>query len=74
MRVKTNYISVDKKSAISSYGETWVVGDRVEHQDKEAGDAEILAFEAVEDRNEVRVHTTKGYAHIDFLESSIKLQ
>lgn len=65
--IKTNYISVDKKSALSSYGETFLVGEKVKHDDEDAGEAAIMSFEVDESMNEVKVNTDKGYAHIDFI-------
>lgn len=62
-----NFISVDKKTAISSYGEYFSVGEVVRHEDSGVGEATILSFEADEPFNEVRVITDKGFAHIDFL-------
>lgn len=63
-----NFISVDKQTALSSYGEIFILGETVNHQDKDAGIAIITSFEPVIERNEIRVHTNKGYAHLDFLE------
>lgn len=62
-----NFISVDEKTVINSYGEVFTIGEIVKHDDDDAGDATILRFETVIDRNEIRVHTDKGYAHVDFL-------
>jgi len=64
---RQNFISVDKKMVINSYGEYFVVGEKVKHEDNEAGEATILSFEPNEGKNEIRVNTNKGYAHIDFL-------
>ena len=66
-----NFISTDKKVAINSYGECFVVGEMVAHQDSDVGQAIITSFEVNEIMNEVKVNTDKGYAHIDFL---IKLE
>ena len=65
---KINYISTDKQSAINSYGQEFLVGQEVIHDDKEAGSATILSFEVNDSENEVRANTDKGYAHIDFIQ------
>ena len=65
---KQNFLSVDKKTARSSYGEFFTVGETVGHQDKEAGIATITSFEFDEKMNEVFVLTDKGYAYLDFIE------
>ena len=65
--MRKNFISVDKKSALDSFGRRFEVGDYVSHEDGEVGEAVILSFEAVEEDNEVKVHTNKGWAHIDFI-------
>ena len=68
---KINYIAVDQQSAISSYGEEFVVGEVVRHEDVEAGTATITRLSIDEDLCEVLVNTDKGYAHLDCL---IKIQ
>lgn len=69
MKLETNqnFISVDKKTVRNSYGEFFTVGQTVRHDDNNAGTATIISFEPIEERNEIRVHTDKGYAHIDFI-------
>lgn len=62
-----NFISVDGKTVINSYGNVFKVGDTVKHEDSEAGTITIQKFEPVIERNEIRVLTDKGYAHIDFI-------
>jgi deoxycytidine triphosphate deaminase len=62
-----NFISTDKLVSINSYGENFVVGETVLHNDTEVGEATIQSFEIDEKYNEVKVYTNKGYAHIDFL-------
>lgn len=64
---KQDYLSVDKKTAISSNGEILEVGDLVEHDDKEAGTATIKSFAFDYERNEVVANTEKGSAHISFI-------
>jgi hypothetical protein len=64
---RQNFISVDKKMVINSYGEYFVVGEKVKHEDTDAGEATIISFEPDVKKNEIRVNTDKGFAHIDFL-------
>jgi hypothetical protein len=64
---KQNFISVDKKTAMSSYGEFFSVGETVRHDDANAGTATIVSFEPEVDKNEVKVITDKGHTHIDFI-------
>lgn len=63
-----NFISVDKQTVLSSYGEMFIVGESVNHQDEDVDTAIIISFEPSIERNEIKVHTNKGYAHLDFLE------
>lgn len=63
---RTNFISVDNKIVISSYGELFSVGEVVGHEGAD-DTATILSFEPVPEENEIKVHTDKGFAHIDFL-------
>lgn len=69
MKIETiqNFISVDGKTVMNSYGQFFTVGETVKHEDEEAGSATIISFEPNVDKNEIRVNTDKGYAHIDFL-------
>jgi len=69
MKIETrqNFISVDGKTVMNSYGEFFTVGELVKHEDTEAGTATIISFEPNIGKNEIRVNTDKGYAHIDFL-------
>ena len=62
-----NYIAANKQSAINTTGEVLSVGNRVAHQDKDAGEAIIQSFEINEEVGEVKAITDKGYAHIDFI-------
>lgn len=62
-----NFISVDGKTVINSYGQYFTVGEIVKHDDSSVGEAKIISFEPITERNEIRVETDKGYAHIDFL-------
>lgn len=67
MKTRQNFISVDNQTVINSYGDYFTVGEKVTHQDNTVGEATILNFEPDVNKNEVRVNTDKGYAHIDFL-------
>lgn len=67
LKYRKNYLSVDKQTAMSSYGEFFEVGEKVTHDDKNVGSAIIISFEMNEDINEIRVITDKGYAGLDFL-------
>jgi thioredoxin reductase len=67
LKEKQNFISVDGKTVRNSYGDFFSVGDIVRHDDASAGTAKIISFEPIKERNEIRVHTDKGYAHIDFI-------
>ena len=62
-----DYISVDKKSAISGLGDEFHVGEIVGHQDTSVGTAVILGFEVDSKENEVLVTTSKGTAHLPFI-------
>lgn len=70
--MKRNFTSTDKKEAINSFDVRFAIGDIVIHQDEKAGEATIISFEVDEETNEVKVHTDKGYAHIDFLDLKAK--
>lgn len=67
IETKQNFISVDGKTVMNSYGEFYTVGEVVLHEDDTAGPATITSFETIVERNEIRVNTNEGYAHIDFL-------
>ncbi len=64
---RKNYLSVDKQTAMTSYGEFFEVGEKVAHEDYEAGVAIINEFIVDVDKNEIKVITDKGYAGLDFL-------
>jgi hypothetical protein len=66
-RRKQNFISVDGQTAKNSYGQYFSVGETVGHQDKSVGESTILKFEPEIEMNEIKVHTDKGFAHLDFL-------
>lgn len=61
-----NFLSVDGRTAINSYGEYFQVGELVWHDDI-VGNAIILSFQGVKRENDVTVFTSKGYTHLDFL-------
>jgi hypothetical protein len=64
---KQNFVSADHKTAISSDGEYFQVGDIVEHQDVEAGQATIQKFGIENQKHEIIARTDKGYAGLDYL-------
>lgn len=67
IETKQNFISTDRQTVRNSNGEFFTIGEEVGHEDKDAGTATILNFEMDEEYNEIKVHTTSGYAHLDFL-------
>lgn len=67
IETKQNFISVDGKTVMNSYGEFFTVGEIVKHEDEEAGPAIVISFEPDINNNEIRVNTNEGYAYIDFL-------
>jgi len=67
IETKQNFISVDGKTARSSYGDFFTIGETVKHEDLEAGIATIISFKPDVESNEVIVNTDEGFAHLDFL-------
>lgn len=67
VKLRINFISVDKQIVRNSYDEFFSVGETVQHEDEEAGSAVIQSFEVDEVSNEIKAHTNRGWAHIDFL-------
>lgn len=67
MTTKQNFISVDRKTAMTSYGEFFTVGEVVGHEDDTCGDATIESFTLLVNENEIRVETDKGFARLDFI-------
>jgi len=65
--LKQNFISTNKSAAINSYGDVFTIGNIVIHDDGTAGEATITGFEIDDEYNEVKVFTTSGYAHVDFI-------
>lgn len=74
MQRRINFLATDAQSAINSYGEFFNVGDTVSHEDKDAGIATITGFELDAENNEVKVITTKGWVHLDFVVKANVLQ
>ncbi len=66
IETKQNFISVDGKTVRNSYGDFFTIGEVVGHDGAE-DNATIISFEPNIERNEIKVHTDKGYAHIDFI-------
>lgn len=64
---RQNFISVDGKTAKSSYGEYFTVGELVKHQDTTVGEATIKSFTPIPEMNEIEVITDNGFAYLDFL-------
>ena len=64
---RQNYLSVDEKTAMSGNGDFFKIGEKVKHDGAGEEQATIQSFICDKDRNEIRVNTDKGYAHIDFL-------
>ena len=64
--IKQNFLSVDKKTARSSYGEFFTIGEEVGHEGAE-DNAVIQGFVEEFDGNEIKVFTSKGHCHLDFL-------
>lgn len=66
--LRVNYISVDYKSAVDSDHNFYKIGQEVCHEGANIDEiATILSFEIDEQSEEVKVHTTKGWAHLDFI-------
>jgi hypothetical protein len=63
---KQNFISVDGKTVMNSYGEFFTINEVVGHDGAE-NHAVIISFQPILDDNEILVLTSKGTAHIDFL-------
>ena len=64
---KQNFISADFKSARNSYDEYFEIGDNVKHEGAGEESATIYRFSIDSVQNEVLAHTSKGWAHIDFI-------
>lgn len=66
LELRQNFLSVDKKIAINSFGSYYKVGEEVGHEGAE-DKAIIESFSIDEESAEVKVHTSKGHCHLDFL-------
>ena len=66
-RNKQNFISADFRFAKNSYDEYFEIGDNVKHEGAEDGSATIYEFSIDSKQNEIIAHTSKGWAHIDFI-------
>jgi hydroxymethylpyrimidine pyrophosphatase-like HAD family hydrolase len=65
---RKDFISVDKKTAISSSGDIFNVGDLVCHEGaKQDQVGTILKFVENQESNEVHAYTEYGWASISFL-------
>lgn len=66
--LRQDYISMDHKTAISSEGVIFKIGDKVKHQgESEDETAFIKGFRLDYDSMDILAETTKGYAKISFL-------
>ena len=63
-RSKQNFISADFRFAKNSYDEYFEIGDNVKH---EGFEDTIYGFSIDSANNEIKAHTLKGWAHIDFI-------
>ena len=68
MNTQQNFISADFKVARNSEGDFFQVGEKVQHQDEEAGTAVITGFGLDVESVEVIAYTTEGWSHLDFIE------
>jgi hypothetical protein len=66
---KQNFLSANGHVARNSYGDYYRVGEKVKHEAGELGEqtAVIERFSVDTESNEIKAHTTKGWAHLDFL-------
>lgn len=63
---RQNFLSVDKKTARSSEGDYYIIGEECGHEG--ATDLAIIyGFVEEIDGNEIKVFTSKGHCHLDFL-------
>ena len=66
MLTRQNFLSVDKKTARSSEDQFFTIGEECGHEG--ATDyAIIYGFVEEIDGNEIKVFTSKGHCHLDFL-------
>lgn len=68
LELRQNFLSVDKKIARDSYGTFFKVGETVGHEGTEGNEtAVITSFEIDEESKEIKVFTTRGHCHLDFI-------
>lgn len=66
--LRQDYISMDHKTAISSEGVIFKIGDEVKHEgESEDETAFIKGFRLDYDSNDIVAETTRGHARISFL-------
>jgi len=65
MYKRQNFLSVDKKTARSSLGDYFQIGEKCGYQGA-ADYAIIYGFVEEIDGNEIKVFTSKGHCHLDF--------
>lgn len=66
LELRQNFISVDSTIARDSYGSYFKIGDEVGHEGSNDF-ATILSFEIDKESQEVKVNTSKGHCHLDFI-------
>lgn len=64
---RQDYISIDKKTVISSEGIILKIGDKVKHDSAGNEIATIKKFTINKESYDIIAHTTKGTARISFL-------
>lgn len=68
LELRQNFLSVNKKIARDSFGTFFKVGDTVGHEGTEGNETAIIErFEIDDDYEEVKVFTTRGHCHLDFI-------
>lgn len=67
LELRINFLSVDNKIARNSHGVFFKIGDIVKHESEEDDLATIQGFKIDKRSNEVKVFTTRGHCHLDFL-------
>lgn len=66
LELRQNFLSVSKKIARDSFGVYYKVGELVGHEGAE-DTAIIESFSVDEESEELKVHTSRGHCHLDFL-------
>ena len=67
VKIRKDYLSVDKETAISSEGEIFSIGDKVKHESQGEEIATIESFSLNEETMDVIAQTNLGTARISFL-------